>query len=372
MKTNKNISIINNCCGCFSCKEICPKKCIEISEDNLGHQIPTVVNENCINCGLCISVCPAYNESNFTSSIDIVAACKKDLNERRKSSSGGIAAAISEFFIQNNGVVYGCSFIKEFSFKHIRCTSLEDIDKLRGSKYVQSDISEVYKQIKQDLKSNKKVLFIGTPCQVDGVIKHFKGKFSNLYTIDLICHGVPSLKLLKDSLPTNLINNSEIETFKFRNNNTFQIEVYSRNKKIYTRPLCKDLYLKGFFTSLFYRKSCYSCKYAKPERISDITIGDFWGIQNIPNNINPEEGISLCLINTRKGQNIINELNNIIIIKHSTISEAINGNKQLRHPVKYSLNAKIFHALYNKLGFRISVIASIPGIILKNLIFNKK
>lgn len=363
-----NISKISNCYGCMACVNICPQKCIDIKHDKLGFLYPSV-KSNCTNCGKCLRTCPANSPIPLNSPIETWAVWKKDKIELSKSSSGGAASAISESFIKQKGIVYGCAFIPPFNIKHIRCDSIQGTAILKGSKYVQSDIYDTYHLIKEDLKLNKKVLFIGTPCQVAGIKKYFHSNNSNLYTIDLICHGAPSIKLLKESIPTSILNGN-IDNISFRKNIQYHFSIKSNNKIIYERPLYNDLYLKGFFTSLFCRSSCYNCQFATSKRIGDITLGDFWGYNIKETNHDLSLGTSLCFTNTEKGQLLLNKTDDICKRK-GNIHNAINGNKPLNSPAKYNIKSKIFHKLYSIVGFKTSVICSIPAIILKNKIMKK-
>ena len=363
-----NISKIINCYGCMACVDKCPKQCISVKDGKLGHLYPQVTDA-CINCGLCLKVCPAENEISFKSALQTWAAWRRNEKLRVESSSGGIASAISELFIANGGVVYGCAFVTPgFSFRHVRCINMEDLRCLKGSKYVQSNMQGVYKQIADDLKNNRKVLFIGTPCQVAGVKTFFCGKEDNLYTVDLICHGVPSVRMLKDSLSTVVID-KDFNKVEFRVSTKYHFSLKCNDEVIYERPLNKDWFLKGFFTALFYRDSCYTCKFAKTQRISDITLGDFWGIdKNVIRDKDEEKGISLCIINTTKGNELFNQIIDIEKIERP-IEEAIVGNKQLQHPMKRRLRAQMFKKLYPIWGFKWSIFCVIPEIVVKNKIW---
>lgn len=362
-----NISKISNCYGCMACIDVCPKQCITIKKGKLDHIFPSIINKRCTDCGKCLTVCPSENPPNLLQPSSVYAAWGKNENTRIKSSSGGLASILSENIIRENGVVYGCTFLPKFIFKHIRCTSLTQLQSLRGSKYVQSDMRGIYTKIKQDLKDQKKVLFIGTPCQVAGVKLFFKNKSTNLYTIDLICHGVPSVNILKKSLPHKLWK-YDFNEIEFRTCTKFHFSVKNNISTVFDRPLHKDLFLKGFFTALFYRDSCYSCQYARTQRIGDITLGDFWGINANEIETDIEKGVSLCMVNTLKGKDLLNSIHNYIYRVSRPIEEAVAGNKQLKHPTPRSLRTKYFSIFYPIVGFKWAVYLSIPEIIIKNLI----
>lgn len=365
-----NISTVTNCYGCMACIDICPKQCIQHKKDSLGHIYPSVAQSDCIDCGACTKNCPSINKITLHTPNTVWAAWKKDKVEKAESSSGGIAAALSEQIIKEGGIVYGCAFIPPFSFKHIRCESLYELNSLKGSKYVQSNMTGIYKQIKSDLEDKKKVLFIGTPCQTAAVNLFFKSKNSNLFTIDLVCHGAPSSQILKDSIPKSV----QIKAFnkiKFREQANYHFSIINNDSVLYERKLNKDLYLKGFFTSLFNRDSCYKCQYAQKQRNSDITLGDFWGVNNKVIPFNVKEGVSLCMINTEKGNNLFNAVAVKIEKVQRPVNEAIKNNEPLNKPAPFKLRSKIFKTLYPIIGFKLGVRLSIPEIILKNIFIRK-
>lgn len=365
-----NISHVKNCTGCLACVNRCPKNCINIREDKFGYKYPQVNDNTCIDCSLCIKVCPNENPTELYAPKEVYAIQRKEEKLRLLSSSGGMASVLAEYIIENDGVVYGCAFIPPFSFKHIRCTTIEQVEKLRGSKYIQSDTTDIYKTIAKDIKENKLILFIGTPCQI-AALRNFFPKASDLYTVDLICHGAPSQKLLRESIPHSALS-KDINQVIFRTGPKYNFIMKKGTSVEYSRPLYQDLYLKGFFTGLFYRDSCYRCQYAGQLRTGDLTLGDFWGIK-LPEikNIH-SEGISLCLVNNIKGEYLIDKIADKITKHRRPLTDAIANNKQLVHPMKKTLRTKIFRYLYPILGFKLSVIFSIPEIVLKNIIFHKQ
>ncbi|NPD82806.1 coenzyme F420-reducing hydrogenase, beta subunit [Prevotella sp. PINT] len=289
---------------------------------------------------------------------------------RRQSSSGGLAAVLSERMIAEGGIVYGCAFEKPFSVKHVRCSSANDLEKLKRSKYVQSDLTGIHSQLMNDLKSGKKVLFIGTPCQVATVALYAQKFAANLFTVDVICHGVPSMQLFKSSLPAGIIACS-IDKLTFRDDTAYILKMYKSGKIIYKRELHTDLYMKGFFKAVFCRDSCHECKYAKNERVSDLTIGDFWGVDKSQIHTNTDYGLSLALVNSEKGRIMLRDIASEVNMVERPVEEAIAGNKQLKFPMKKTWRTKIFKLLYPICGFKCSAVCSMPDIVLKNLIIRK-
>lgn len=344
--------------------------CIHISNDSLGHIHTHAEETQCINCGLCVKSCPAIQKPDYRKPNKAYALWRKDDTLRRQSSSGGLAAVLSERMIAEGGIVYGCAFEKPFSIKHIRCSSADELEKLKSSKYVQSNLAGIHSQIANDLKNGKKVLFIGTPCQVATVALYTKKFGTNLFTVDVICHGVPSIQLFKSSLPTDIVE-CNIDKLTFRDDTAYRLKIYKSGKIIYKRELHIDLYMKGFFKAIFCRDSCHECKYTRSERVSDLTIGDFWGVDKSQIHTNTDYGLSLALVNSEKGhamlRNIVSEVNMV----ERPMEEAIAGNKQLRFPMKKTWRSKIFKTLYPICGFKCSAVCSMPDIVLKNMIIRK-
>lgn len=361
-----NINAVENCSGCLLCKELCPKKCISVVKDDLGHLNPRIDAEMCIDCGICAKSCPEMTPISLNEISEVYAAWDKDDMARDKSSSGGIATLIAKEFLKEGGVVYGCSFVMPFDFKHIRCEDLESLERLRGSKYVQSDTQECWRYLRTDLKEGRNVLFIGTPCQVAAAKRTFKNT-ENLYTIDLICHGVPSVETFKGSLPSN-IKHEEIRNITFRNNTNYILNVLNKqNEIIYSRLLSQNWYMKGFFTSLFCRRSCYNCKYAQEKRVGDITLGDFWGIKEY-DIVEEKKGISAFIINSVKGKMLLNTTNSAAHLLKRDIYEVKKDNTPLNRPSIKRFRYNIFKFLVKIIGVNRAIIFSLPEIAIKSFV----
>lgn len=353
----------NDCCGCNACAEICPKHCIQMEEDREGFAYPHVNHKLCVECGACENVCPFGNENLlFMTPMDAYAAWNKIPQIHQTSTSGGAAYTFSKYIIENGGIVYGCAFEKNQA-KHIRIDNLADLSRLQGSKYVQSCINGIFRKIKTDVKSDINVLFIGTPCQV-AALQSYIGKVpENLYLIDLICHGVPSPKMLKEHI-RNVIGEEGIRRISFRKGNKYIFEVEG-HEKFYRNDLWNNLFTDSFMTGFIYgiinRPSCSHCPFARPERCSDITIGDFWGIHNWEqSSLSPiQDGVSILLPCTRKGMNLLYFVQKELCIFKSTLQEAIHGNIRLRQPMNNSLRTRIFHLAYKYIPFHLAVEVSL-------------
>lgn len=322
-----------------------------MQEDELGHIYPVIDEQLCVNCGLCKLVCPANEKPNCAKPLKTFAAYSLDEDEHRKSSSGGIATAFSKRVIEGGGVVYGASSKFSDEIEHIRVENIEELKLLQGSKYVHSHIGKTYSLAKKDLQDGKTVLFIGTPCQIAGLKKFLKNDTENLITVDLICHGVPSQKLLNDCLGKYKSKNARIS---FRSSQRYLLEVkdIKENKLFYRKSLYKDFYYTGFMKCLYFRDSCYTCDYANAERCSDFTIGDFWGLNKNNAKLNHEDGVSVVLVNSAKGEEFWQSVKNDFYYEERSFEEAYNGNAQLRKPSIAHPKRTAFKKMYIKKGFK--------------------
>ncbi len=329
----------NKCCGCGACQQICPQQCILMHEDKEGFLYPLVVTENCINCGLCEKVCPIINQSEERKPVEVYAAKNKNEEVRMQSSSGGIFTSLAEKVICDGGVVFGAKFDEQWNVVHDFTESMEGLGRFRGSKYVQSQIGNTYQQAKEFLIQGRKVLYSGTPCQIAGLRHYLRREYDNLITVDVICHGVPSPLVWRQYLKTiirpqggagkNMVSSSlnvipQIGDITFRDKSTgwqkygFRVlklsareadenlvsasYLSSKDSIILCEPHDKNVFIRGFLSNLYLRPSCYACAVRSGKSGSDITIGDFWGIDNYHPEINDDKGVSAVLLNTEKGK----------------------------------------------------------------------
>lgn len=366
---NKKVVDSNKCTGCAICASICPTKCISMKKGKLGHLYPVVNNNQCINCNLCVKKCPSNSDIPLQKPLAAYAALAKDKNEYQSSTSGGAASIFSKEIVSEGGVVYGCAMLPNCEVQHIRIDHYEQLYQLKGSKYVQSNILNILPSIKEDTRKGIPVLFVGTPCQVAAVKSLFKEQPSNLYLVDIICHGVPSLSLLKKYL-SNRFGKMSFNWISFRKGSQLLLEIFENGKKIYSSSHKNDLYYTLFLRGYTYRDSCHRCKYAQPKRVSDITIGDFWGLGkmgdcNIPDH---KDGISVILPITEKGLSLIQETKDKFNIYERPIEEAIQGNSQLKAPSPTGKRIKLFQTLYPLFGLEKSYkFAHIDNFIKKHL-----
>lgn len=346
----------DDCYGCSACYNICPKQAITMKEDIYGYLLPNINKKQCIDCGACKRVCPAINKTVFSTPKNVYAAIAKNSIDYKTTTSGGVATIFSKIVIESNGVVYGAAF-QDGRVNHIRVDNFCDVEKLKGSKYVQSSINNIYRNVKDDLHSDKLVLFIGTSCQVDGLLKYLQDDYQNLITVNLICHGVPAYKLLKEHIEHVTedieINNSNIT---FRDESGFNLKIKREQQILYCKKNFYDTYYLGFLKSLFYRRCCYSCKYAQENRIGDITIGDFWGFDESKTSfvVKHNDGLSVVMVNSDKGKKFFEKAKKRLYFQERSLQEAVRGNKQLRNPSEKHRNYDKFKRLYKKYGFEIA------------------
>lgn len=341
-----NISSVKNCTGCSACSSICPKHCIAMQEDRLGFEYPVVDESACVSCGLCLKTCPVAGSPDLAYPLKAYAARSIDDGDYLTSSSGGAASVLSRHMIKSGGVVYGCAS-EGTDVRHVRVDRLEGLPGLKGSKYVQSRLSGVFEPLKQDLEDGRDVLFIGTPCQVMA-IRRYAGKLSDkLYLADLICHGVPSGKMLKEHVAS-VSGGRPVGKLSFRNGNQFELALASGEEVIYRADSSRDMYYNVFMRGLSYRNGCYRCLFARPERGSDITIGDFWGIdtRSHPLPFDCNSGLSVMLPVTDKGKRLVEMVSCDMKIEGRSVEEAVNGNSQLRCPTRNSFRGRILRQLY--------------------------
>lgn len=348
----------NKCSGCSACRGICPKDCIKLQPDNnkCGHIYPVINNNVCINCGLCVKTCPVNHPVKLKTPTNTFAAYTINDEVCDSSSSGGLAYTLGESIIKTGGHVYGSivEYGDTFSIRHQCCSDINELSCTQGSKYVHSEVDRnIYRKIKDDLTEGKRVLFVGTGCQVAAMRNFLKKNYPNFYAIDIICHGVPPLRLLKDYLSKEY-DVSEFKRLFFRGKKGFDLYgVYGvYGERIYL-PLKNNLYMMGFMKGLYYRDACYTCPYARNERCGDITLGDFWGLKKSISAADRKScGTSVVLVNTAKGRELLNAVQDTLQMEERPLAEAVAGNPQLRNPSKKHYAHSFFRKLYPHIGFR--------------------
>lgn len=358
----------NQCTGCAACANRCPKQCIEMQPDLHGFIHPKINDAECINCELCIRTCPANIQMEGHIPNKAFAAWSLSTEDRNSSTSGGAASVFGQYIINNGGIVYGAAVCNGKEVNHIRVSKQNELYRLKGSKYVQSSINDCYKAVKEDLKSDKRVLFTGTPCQIAGLRQFLSKEYENLITVDIICHGVPSLSLLHDHIKGRC-DISKVSNITFREKDGFTMNVMENSKTVYRKSFPYDSYMNGFMYALFYRPSCYKCHYACPSRISDVTIGDFWGLGAFSEVKYSKDKVSVILTNTEKGEQLLASCSNKLFLEERPVEEAINGNTQLQHPSTKHEFHNLFWSLYPYCGYRIAITIALGKFHIKHFIY---
>lgn len=344
------------CTGCGACVNICNHNAIKITEDKYGFLTPVIELSKCINCGLCDKVCP-INSSKLSSPIEVYAA-KWNSPNIKKCASGGMFGVMATEVIQQNGIVFGCSLknnLGEFYPIIKSVSNLKDLHFLFGSKYIQSDTLVTYTEVRNLLKENRLILFSGTPCQIAGLKGFLKNKdYPNLITIDIICHGTPNAKIFQSYISyIEKKRNIKIIDYVFRDKkqgwgnyyyNYTYVDKYSRIKHK-TKKYTHSIYYKLFISSAINRDSCYKCKFATSKRVSDITIGDFWGImKEYPEFVKDKSmlsnGISCILVNSKKGKLFWDQIKNNCTYYNVEYNNIIKHNHQLMYPSKVNCYRK--------------------------------
>lgn len=335
-----------NCCGCSACVQRCPKQCIRLEEDTEGFLYPQVDEETCIKCGLCEKVCPILNQADKLSVLEVLAVKNPNDEERMNSSSGGVFLPLAREVINQGGVVFGAVYDESWEVHHVYAEKIEDVYPMMGSKYLQSKIGNSFKDAERFLKQGREVLFVGSPCQIAGLRTYLRNKqYSNLLAVDFLCHGVPSPGVWrrylaetyggydakeqsrlqatagKNSVLLSSLNaTSPIGDIKFRDKREsgwkkyrFVVRQKSASKADQNTVLSSDIhydnpFMRGFLSDIYLRPSCYACKCKNGVNHSDMTIADFWGINQIAPEFDDDKGVGLVLLNTKKGEEYFSRL----------------------------------------------------------------
>lgn len=336
------------CTACHACLNICKHHAIEFYADNIGYLYPHVNEDLCTDCGMCVKTCPINRPVELHHPQKVFAARNKDKLLLKSCASGGISTLLSRSAIANGGIAYGCIAPNYRETFHTRADTIEKVMPMQGSKYVQSIIGNIFEDVKKDLRDGKEVTFIGVPCQIAG-LKNFLGKkYQNLLTIDLVCHGVSSQKLLSDNVQ---------DVFRKYNKECKDIQLTFRKKfngsdetinvkyglwfdngkeqnagiPLYESDIPNNNYIAGFISELILRENCYDCQYAQESRVGDITLADFWGLKST-SSVSKKDGVNLVLVNTEKGQEAFSKIENQIEMEERFLKEAVLGNGRLSHP----------------------------------------
>lgn len=356
------------CCGCRACLNICPQKAILMKNDEYGYSYPAIDADKCIHCGLCKIVCAFQSGEEKQGYLDTYVAVSKT-TDLKKSASGGLFASIAKRFLQTGGLVAGAALLQDEQYLTPKVLIVDDeknMHMLLGSKYVQCDMGDVYPEVKNYLIEGRQVLFSGTPCQVAALKRYLKKDYENLFTIDIICHGVPSAQFFQDYIKFKESKYKFKTTgFEFRDKTcgwkmTGKLSYQKKNKAgdiiLYGN---EESYYSLFLDAKTYRDSCYQCKYACSKRPGDITIGDYWGVAKEHPDVlkvnhgilDSRLGISCMIVNSDKGRTYLDNYSGDFVLYESSFEKAQRHNGQLSHPSVYSKERNDIMELYQEQGY---------------------
>lgn len=334
-----NLANYAQCTGCAACESSCSTKSIGMVKDQYGFTYPQIDSNSCIECGMCERVCPILNSLKVDGQCcNVYAAYALTSILRRESSSGGIFSVLAEAILDSSGVVYGASYNGVGIVRHIRVDVPEDLQKLRGAKYSQSMLEGCFLDIKTDLEAGKNVLFSGMPCQVAGLKSFLREEYGNLFCVDFVCHGVPSPmaweKYIQYRADTD--NDGELpEHINLRckesgwSRYSYSVDFQYSNGKRYFRKNNEDLFMRLFVDDYILRESCSDCQFKGTKRISDITLGDFWGIWDVVPEMDDNEGTSLVVTHSLKGENLLHSIKDKIKLQTVTMEQACQENPSM-------------------------------------------
>ena len=333
------ISEKTSCCGCGACAQTCPRGCITMKPDAEGFLYPTVQLSACVHCNACNQVCPMeLKMPQSASNVPAFAAYATDSDIRQSSSSGGIFSLIAQRILEQGGVIFGAAFDEDFSVRHQMVASTESLNALRGSKYVQSRTEDTFRNAEILLKSGKMVLFTGVACQIAGLKAFLHRDYPNLYTMDVLCHGVPSPAIWKAYLSDQCrIHGSSVKSVSFREKSTgwkqFSMKISFENGKTYCQSHDEDAFMRLFLENICLRPACHSCRFKAFPRASDLTLGDAWGIDDVLPEMDDDFGTSVVLINSEKGQWMLDQVEACMVCKPESMDRLLPETADSRRPV---------------------------------------
>lgn len=350
-----NICDKDLCTGCAACANICPRQSIEMESDDEGFLRPVIDIEKCIKCGSCSRVCPQVKKWQYDEEGKEVYACwSTSKHTREESTSGGAFTELARIVLRKGGYVFGAAFDPIPLVRHIGVCAEDDLLRFRGSKYVQSEIGDCFQEVKCLLQNGKQVLFSGTACQIDGLYHFLDNRFKGqLFTIDLVCHGVPSPRVFKDYIRWLEAKwHSRVESYRFRDKaigwHLHSSRIRFRNGKTIVQDFFENNFSRGFLSNIFLRPSCSKCIYANLHRPADITLADFWGYQGrAAKDRDDDKGISMVMLNTENGQKLFKEALRSLVSYSRSVSEAVKGNPALRGGFAVSKDRVEFWQTYN-------------------------
>ena len=339
----------SQCTACKACMNICPQGCISMQADEMDALYPVIDESKCVNCKLCIKTCPSNKDAELHDSMKVFAAWSKDENIRNTSASGGVVTELYNYYTKEGKFIAGVR-MDGYKARYMLTSSPKELSLLKNSKYVYSDTSDIYNQIKIKLEQNKKDLFVGLPCQVAGLLGYLRKKYENLTIVDIVCHGVPPEEYLRQHV-TMIDKRATDISFRDPEFGTCSFIFTLRNKKnlLYMKGVYEDdVYQLGYHKALIYRDNCFHCRYAQPKRLGDITVCDFSGVGAINPITYDRLKVSCVLVNTEKGKELLKGLKDRLFLDERPREEAFKYEPQLNHPYQPHSGRPVFEKIYRK------------------------
>lgn len=340
----------DNCFGCYACENVCRFNAIYFEENKLGVITPKIREDKCKNCHLCEKVCPVLNPLKGNPVQKCFAAWSREKDILEKAASGGIVSTIYNWIVKQGGVAFGTEYIDgELEFTYSESNGVAK--KYSGSKYIHAKVGDAYKEVKSLLQNGRKVVFAGTPCQIAGLKSYLCRQYDTLYLIDIICHGVSPQKYLHEYVRE--VCGTDYDKVLFRGEKGNRITTYRNSEIIYCKEKWYDPYSMAYAKGLISRENCYNCAFTSLERQGDITVGDFWGLEKDKLTIDASSVpfISLFFVNSPKGMEIFQGIQELIHYEERSISEALSGNRQLSNPCERHREREFFLESYKLYGF---------------------
>lgn len=359
-----NIDSLENCCGCAACVNACPKQCISMYPDKKGFLYPKVDDTRCIDCKLCEKVCPLITKTTEHPPISTEAVRSSSLNEVMLSSSGAICHELSRYFLEHRGIVYGAAWSEKLTVKHIRVDNVSDLEKIRCSKYLQSNLYDSYPKAKEDLMNGLQVLFIGTPCQIAGLKCYLRKDYDNLTTIDFVCHGVPSSSIFNRTVAIlEKDKNKNVLHVNFRskreNWREFGTEFTFRNGDMYYIRHSKFFFFRGFMSNLYLRDCCYDCHFVNHKNCSDLTVADLWGIEYVMPAKDNNTGMNLVMVRTQKGEALLEKNSTMLECFPYNYNDAVRYNPAIETSPKPHILSGFYWKYLTKLPVKTGVLIAL-------------
>ncbi len=337
------------CAGCTSCAEICPKNCIHMKPDGEGFLYPSVEESQCIKCNACDTVCPIQNpviEEEKPQKAYLIQ--HRDEKIRLDSSAGGAFTAVATVILQKGGVVFGAAYDEKFHVQHSYVETVDDLKKFRNSKYVQSELGDSFRLVKDFLQKGRWVCFSGTPCQIEGLSKFLRKPYEKLLLVDVVCHGIPSPLVWSKYLEYQKQTFPELDDIRFRDKfygyKYSTMSIIQDEKKVYHAGSQLDPMLRAFFSDICDRPSCYECPFKKRYRVSDFTIWDCFSVYDFDKKLDDDKGTTRVLCHTQKAESMMQEVRKLAKCKEVPTDKLVAGVREMFESVSMSPKRTAFMA----------------------------